>query len=623
MRQRHEEKSSTHASNSDRKGNRLRARRFKALRPLRRAKVEALQFRNLSVCGEETVNWNLLTIPKDDASAYRDAVRLNSLGSLFFFTHFVLKKHRLAKLHWHMCATLETEDLHLVFEIPMSHFKTSIGVEALSMWWALAFTERDEALMRGLGYDDEWIRWMRAAHDQNARTLVTHETAMRVVSMSKAIDDHYLHNDLFRFAFSDVIPTSDTQWNNHSKMHQRDRAKPSDRTTATYEFRSVGQALQGVHVSGIINDDSVGKAAQDNMLNGDGSIMEDVYRWWKQTTTRFDPEAFTKSGIGRQLVIGNRWGHADLNSKIRANHPEFKFETHDAEGGCCELHPEHGVPIFPEEWTMERLHKQRETLAIEGKGYDYVHFYRNKTVLPEDCLFKPSWLRKFNFKESRPDLDQADPRNFLMIEHYAYDGDAIGDLNVGVLHKRLIVSMASTKKRRRRAHVIAVIGYDSEKDRIYLLYLWAEKVSYGDLIDKIYSVAGRYRRHDSLGGLREFYLGRDEAQAMKFYLDERNRRDKTQALDVNEIDSDDSDSAMNLRIEGMQTLFKNHQFWTHPSWKAFLAEYEAYPAGAIDVLDTLGLAPKTLEDVRRRETLEWVLAQNAAFANRKVGAGGY
>jgi hypothetical protein len=562
------------------------------------------------------MKWNLLPIPEDDASAYRDAVRLNALGSLFFFAHFVLKKHRLAKLHWHMCSTLETEDLHLVFEIPMSHFKTTCGVEGLSMWWALAFTNRDEDLMRGLGYDTEWIRWMRAAHDQNARTLVTHETAMRVIEMSKAIDEHYLHNDLFRFAFSDVIPTSETTWNNHSKMHARDRSRPSDVTTATYEFRSVGQALQGVHVDGIINDDSVGKAAQDNMLNGDGSIMEGVYRWWKQTTTRFDPVAFTKSGIGRQLVIGNRWGHADLNSKIRANHPEFKFETHDAEGGCCELHPVEGVPIFPEEWTMERLHKQRETLAIQGKGYDYVHFYRNKTTLPEDCIFKPSWLRKFRFKESRPDLDKEDLRNYLLIEHEVYDGDAPDDLNAGVLHKRMIVTLADAKKRRRRTHVILVVGYDSERDKIYLLTVWSEKVPYGDLMDMIYKTAARWSLHD-------FYLAPDAAANMKFYLDERNRRDKKKSLDVIPLEDDDSDSGTSNRIEGLQTLMKSAQLWHHPSHKEFLAEYEAYPAGAIDVLDTLGNAPKTLENVRRRETLEWVASQNAAFMNRKVGAGGY
>lgn len=561
------------------------------------------------------MKWELLPIPKDDATAYRDAVRLNSLGSLFFFTHFVLKKHRLARLHWYMCSTLETEDLHLVFEIPMSHFKTTIGTEALSMWWSLAFTNRDEDLMGGLGFDDEWLRKMRSLHEQNSRTLITHETSARVVSMGKAIDDHYLHNDMFRFVFSDVIPTDDTLWNNHSKMHRRDRSQGNDPTTATYEFRSVGQALQGIHVKQIINDDSVGKAAQDNMLYGDGSIMEDVYRWWKQTTTRFDPSAFTKSGIGRQLVNGNRWGHADLNSKIRANHPEFRIESHSAEGGCCEMHPPN-TPIFPEEWSMERLAHERQTLAHMGRSYDYVSFYLNQTHSAEDCLFRPEWLRKFKFKEARPDLDKEDLRNYLMIEHDVYDGLALDDLNVGALHKRLIVTLADAKKRKRRTHVILAVGYDSEKDRIYLLSVWSEKVPYGDLMDKIYKEAARW-------GLKQFYLAPDAAANMKFYLDERNRRDTTRALDVLALESDDSESGQSNRIEGLQTLLKDAKLWHHPSHKEFLAEYDAYPAGAIDVLDTLGACTKTLENVRRREMSEWVIAQQRAFQNRNVGAGGY
>jgi hypothetical protein len=561
------------------------------------------------------MRWELLPVPSQDASAYRDAVRLNSLGSLFFFTHFVLKKHRLARLHWYMCSTLETEDLHLVFEIPMSAFKSTIGAEALSMWWGLPFTARDEDLMGGLGYDDAWLGKMRVLHDQNARTLVTHETSARVVSMGKAIDDHYMHNDMFRFVFADVIPSSDTQWNNHSKMQMRDRSKPMDLTTATYEFRSVGQALQGIHVSGIINDDSVGKAAQDNMLHGDGSIMEDTYRWWKQTTTRFDPAAFTSTGLGRQLVIGNRWGHEDLNSKIRANHPEFRIETHDAEGGCCALHPVHGVPIFPEEWTMERLHKQRETLAIEGKGYDYVHFYRNKTVLPEDCLFKPEWIRKYICKEAHPEFDKDDIRNFLLLRHHVYDGEPVQDISVGVLHKRMIVCLADPKQRRPN-HVVLVAGYDSERDWIYLLKLEVGKFMHGDLLDMIYKIAQSMR-------LAEFYLAKSAAESMKFYLDERNRRDKKNALRVLELECDESESGQSYRIENLQSLFKNRQFWCHPSFKEFFAEYESYPAGPAEVLNAVGIIPGTLDNIRRRDMEEWFVKQQQDFATRNVGATGY
>jgi hypothetical protein len=561
------------------------------------------------------MKWEMLPIPRDNAAAYRDAVRLNSLGSLFFFANFVLKKKRLAKLHWHMCHTLETEDLHLVFEIPMSHFKTTCGVEGLSMWWALAFTERDEQLMRGLGYDDEWIRWMKVAHDQNARTLITHETDTRVVEMGKAIDGHYLHNDLFRFAFSDLIPSGATTWNNHSKFQKRDHNVPGDMTTATFALRSVGQALQGIHATGIINDDSVGRAAQTNLLEGDGRIMDGVYRWWKQTTTRFDPEAFTKTGIGRQLVIGNRWAHHDLNYRIREFHPEFRIESHDAEGGCCDLHPVHGEPIFPEEWTIGRLADQKKTLEHEGKSYDYLHFYRNKTSLPEDALFKPDWIRKYKYAESAPHLGKDDFRNFLLVRHVVTDGDAIPDMNVGVLLKRLIVVLADPK-RRRPNHVVLVTGYDSERDWIYLLKLEVGKFMHGDLLDKIYKLAAQM-------GLEEFYLDKKAAESMKFYLDERNRRDKKNALRVFELQCDDSETAQSQRIESLQSLFRNRQFFCHPSFKEFFAEYEAYPGGSLEVLNAVGMVPSTLEGVRRKDLSEWYLAQQKSFASRSTGAGGY
>src|SRR6266850_2585137 len=234
--------------------------------------------------------WRTLPVFTDDQEAYKDSVRLNSLCSLFFFAHFTLKKDRLAKLHKQMCVSLETEDLHLVLEMPMGTFKTTVGTEALSMWWALPFTPRDEFMMRELGYSDEWILWMKAAHDQNARTLITHEIEARAISMGKAVDEHYLNNDVFRFVFSDILPDNSCTWNDHTKFHKRTR-----------------------------------------FTGGDLTIIEDIYRWWVQSTTRFDSAAFTKTGIGRQLVIGNRWGHADLNSLIRKNNPEFKIESHSIE----------------------------------------------------------------------------------------------------------------------------------------------------------------------------------------------------------------------------------------------------------------------------------------------------
>jgi len=558
------------------------------------------------------VKWKILPVPTDDHEANKDAARLNALGSLFFFNNYVLRKTRLAKLHWQMCRSLEKEDLHLVLEEPMGHFKTTIGI-GLSMWWALPFAEKDELQMRALGYDDAWVRWMRLAHNQNTRTLVTHEIEGRAIDMGKEVDEHYQQNDRFRRIFEDILPKSSaTTWNDHSKFQRRVKGAANiDATTGTFEYRGVGQALQGIHPDSTIQDDNMGRSAQESMLHGDGRVLEGLVRWHRQLTTRLDTAAFDAASIGRQLVIGNRWGHNDLNSWIKANQPQFEFETHSAEGGCCALHPL-GRPIFPEEWSMKRLAQKK----VDIGPYDYAHFYLNQSVLPEECIFKPDWLRYFRFKQSRPDLDLEDMRNALVIEHEARDGATIKDVPAGVLIRRMIVDLNHAKKKSRCNHVILVVGWNPEDDRIYLLEVWAKNTGYSVLVDKYYEIGHRW-------GMREAYLETVAAQnLMKFYLDERNSREQ-RPIFVNELPYDNSENAKTNRIEAEEPMFKNGQFWCHRSQVEFINEYNSYPAGLKDVLDTLGYVPQTLNVLRDKSAMKWFSGQQEQFAARESGAGGY
>lgn len=356
----------------------------------------------------------------------------------------------------------------------------------------------------------------------------------------------------------------------------------------------------------------MGRAAQESMLHGDGRVLDGLIRWHRQLTTRLDTASFDASAVSSQLVIGNRWGHADLNSWIKENQKQFVFETHSAEGGCCEIHPA-GKPIFPEEWSMERLAQKRSDLG----QYDYAHFYLNQSVLPEEMIFKPDWKRYFRFKQSRPDLDLNDVRNQLYIEHEVTNGQAKPDIPAGVLHRRMLVDLAHNKKRKRCNHVILVIGWNPESDLLYILEVFAEKVGYSILVEKMYEIGHRWQMSD-------MWLETVAAQdLMKFHIEERNRREK-RPIYVNELPYDNSENAKKNRIEALEPLFKNAQMWSHRSQKEFHREYDSYPASAtIDVLDTLGYAPQTLGGIRGKEAVEFVIGQQESFASRQVGAGGY
>lgn len=560
--------------------------------------------------------WRNVPVPdyRDDPVGFRDAIRLNSLGSLFYFSHQTLRKERLRRMHQQMCASLETEDLHLVAEWPMGHFKTTCCSICYPIWSALPFTEYDEMQMRALGYKDPWIRFMQKMHDPNTRNLITHEVEQRATDMGKEVDAAYENNDLFKTVFPEIQPDSSCVWNDHQKYHKRDNGKPFDATNPTYSYKGVGQALQGVRANRTIQDDNFGKDAQRSMLTGDGRVVDDLWRWHCQLSTRLDS---TQDGrvLGQQLVIGNRWGHADLNSLIKEKHKHFRFETHDAEGGCCKLHPPNR-PIFPEEWPLAALKQKEKDLG----PYDYFHFYRNISILPSECIFKEDWLRFYKYKQSRPDLELDDPRNIMLMEHEVYEGKVLDDLQPGTLTLLMLVDIAHNKKIKRCDHVILVLGYDPESFNLYLLDLWAEATGYSILVEMIYKMARRWKYL----GLNEFWLETVAAQnILKFYLDERNERDGI-LLKVNELPYDNSENAKKNRIEALEPILKNNQVWAHRSQSKFINQVRSYPAGLVDVLDTLGYALKILNiGPSKKELNEFLRQQEEEFTNRTSGAGGY
>lgn len=560
------------------------------------------------------MKWSLLPLIFDDDKKYRTAVRLNSLASHFFFTRHTLKRHRLARFHYEcMSMSLERDNVQLGLECPRRHFKSTCATEAYAIWRALPFTVNDELLMRAAGMDDAYIAWMKRCHNQNIRILIVTETGDNAAIMAKNVDNHYYNNSLFRAAFTDILPGPDAVWNEKAKYQKR----TMDRAEATFTYRGVGQAVQSQHFDLIIEDDLVGRDAIKSEI-----VMQDTIDYHCLLTGVYDTEPMEDAEgnrisvadkIDEELIVGNRWSHDDMNTWIRVHEPSFKWETHDAEGGCCKKHPQHGIPIFPEEWSMEKLARYRIRLG----PWNYSHQMRNVSMLPEEQIFKPEWLKYFRYQASRPDLPLEDLRNVLMIQHEVQGGETIPDIEAGSLSLRMIVDLAHAKKKKRANHVILIVGYDAETQRIYICEVWAKATGYGELVDKFYELAEKW-------GLRSAYMELVAAQnLMEFYIKEKNSRVKW-PVHVIELPYDNSANAKKNRIEATEPLFRNFNVFCHRSQDAFISEYLAYPASTtVDVLDTFGYVPQTLDSTSNNDVISFLQKQNQTFRERRASITGW
>jgi len=564
--------------------------------------------------------WNLIPVDKLSSRDKDTAHRLNGLGDNFYFIKVILRKHRLSNtFHRQWCNDLMCWSLKEVFEIPRDHFKTTIG-SGMAMWWALPFTDRDETLMRMLGYDDVWIDWMRRAHNQNTRTLIAMETIRNAWKIGRKIKYEYENNDFFIKAFPELKPDSSCQWSADVITHKRDHTKSSaSQGEGTYEFTGVDAALQSRHYDRIISDDLFGKEALKSDL-----VAESTWEWYQLLVGAFDSDPNDPNSTIDELVNGNRWSFYDLNYKIKENLPYFRFHTHDAEGGCCPYHPA-GQTIFPEEWSFKKLQQMKSRLG----DYFYSCQFRNKPINPGNNTFKSEWLRYFVFKTINletitpgwktqdlniqlsdqgsfgtdaykiiPHEEHVEKRH-KAIRHEIKNGIAYRDKPTSYLAKMLLVDPNHSGEKGRANNCVMVLGIDYDPLNIYILDGMADTCSRTDTVHRIYEYGEKWR-------LREVWVetaaGQSWLQTL-LEIEDKNRKalGKWYFHEVKNFKDNRSENAKADRIEDTEPYFRNGQIWINTHENAtfsnkFLKEYEQYPLCATrDILDTLGHGLQNLQ----------------------------
>jgi hypothetical protein len=614
------------------------------------------------------------TIPIDDSmtsAAKRIAIRLNALGSLFYFNKVILGHSRMSpNLHGYMCRELEQDSLRLAMEIPRDMFKTSVASVSAPMWWALPFNDTDEEYMRSMGYGDAWIRWMHRAHYSSTRTLIASEIIDNAIKIGTRISGHYQSNDLFRFIFPEIVPKSSLElsgtgkkkdkWNARSMTHNR--VDGVIHGEGTFDFIGAKGALQSRHYDRQVIDDIVGEKAIKSDL-----VMEDTIGWIRKLPGAFDTDPLNPGRLADQLFIGNRWSQRDVGAWLRREQPDIKFVTHSALGGCCDIknpdgslfHPR-GESIFPEEFPVSKLNELKQ---IWG-SYNFACQYENNPIDAGAVRFKSGWLRRYSrvvwdggphvtiansqqippnvvqvsrqIEQERAEAAGAMPERLKMaMRHETQSGEVIEDIRAGDLDRVAILDPTHSEKQSggRSRNAIVVLGYLNRPPasrRIYLLDCWAGGNSFEEMIEKLVGVRPGSRGLAVRWKVHHIYLESEVAgqQGWKYYFQERVRQMGPEAsFSIRPLKTDRGANAKHTRIVGMEPIYENGLFWVpRTGCEQFMEEYEQYPNDRfMDILDVIGYAPQTWLPGSRTSTRDFVrdeLRRRSSLI-QSIGQAGY
>jgi len=554
--------------------------------------------------------WQMLDVSAVPEHHKKTCVRLNALGSPFYFGKAILNYRDLSPgIHWHMLKSMERDVIKQVQEWPRGHFKTTCFSITTPMWWSLPFTDNDEGLMRGLGYGDAWIRWMRRAHDQDTSTLIMSETDSNAEKIGKEISLHYINNKLYLNIFPEIKPKRNETWNMSSMTHNR---AGNFSREGTYEMAGVGQTLQSRHYVRVIEDDLWGQDALYSPTEAEKTI-----EFHQKVPGLYRPDRERPGHIGDNLIVGNRWGVNDLNGWVRKFQPSYEFETHAVDGGCCEEHPK-GICIFPEMYNQEKLQELRESFGPTG----YAAQYLNNPLDESNRKFQDDWLQHYNLDLSEHPFGARDAEGrvkmITALRHETHDGRVIPDVFLSQLTRFIVVDLLhdENSKTGRARHSVLTMGYlPGKQPRMYILNSWAKRCTYNEMTDVIFARAAAWR----VGTIWvEVLAGQD---GWLLYFREKNKsmgNGLQRPLKIEPLKKDRSPAAKDRRISALEPLFASQVIWAcrgDRGYTDFRTEYDAYKSNqTVDILDTLGYSPQCIPEnagdqneirqfMRKRESL--------------------
>lgn len=493
----------------------------------------------------------------------RQVMRVEALSSTWYLATMVLGYTKLLPdTHGPLCTFLDTcTGKRRLIQMPRSHFKTTITTVTHNM--------------------------RRLLNNPELRLLIVGDTAPNARKHLKKIANHFEHNRLLRWLFPERCwedTSAAPAWSQDQIYLPTETGYPALHGEPTIDAIGAGGAAVSRHYDVINPDDLIGEDEFKSEIE-----MEKIIDWFSGLEALFVPPV----AEGQMDIPSTFWRMDDVYAFAESffGHDEEPVPTGPFSYRRGELDVfrrgaiEGGQPIFPGAVTLQYL------MRLQEKNPErYAAQYANNPLAAGVAYFRNEYRKFYEIaaEETRtilPNTEYEQKESQMVLGKIKHDSGHVElfDPRDGVVHSFCDPHAGGSKRKRFKGGRAAVITtlVQPARERVIILDVWLKRATTDKIIDEIFRQ--NYRWNPEVFSIEANGL----QKMLKYWIDERIERDVhlPPLPYVPYIPKSEKDSE--LRIKGLQPLFRAGQIWGRKEFIELWEEYQAWPRGSADGMDAL------------------------------------